>query len=200
MNREKTAIERAETNLYKNQGFGTLPTTSKLSHTLAKSYLRTFLPFLDVSSIKPQSHVYKTLLAHDNRLTAAHSILGAIQKSAKYYFKDELNNTFMNSFHSSSCKQYLIVNNEKKTEMIKAKGIKRNLQRKCVSKDDFVRSTHQTAKSINQYSLKRLKGAIYLVKQKKRVLSCFTTKRLFFKKAFQNDRAFGFPIHLKSYL
>ena len=106
----------------------------------------------------------------------------------------------MHSFFSTSCKQYLIVNAETNTEMLKAKGIKRNMQKKCVGYQDFVHATKNggVSKSIMQYSLKRTHNAIYLVGSKKRVLSCFTTKRLFSKKFFRKDCAFGFPLHLKS--
>ena len=200
--RKKTPLENEETQYYKDLGFQKLPSDSFLSRNIAKTYLHTFAPYLDFSSINEESHLYKAILTNDNRLIAAHSFLSSLRKSSRFYYKDELCNQPMHSFFSTSCKQYIIVNVKTNTEMLKAKGIKRNMQKKCVNYQDFVHATKKggVSKSVTQYSLKRTHNAIYLVGARKRILSCFTTKRLFLKKQFRKDCAFGFPLHFKSYI
>ena len=200
--RAKTAMELKEQEGFLKDGLKVAPMTSLLSRNMASAYLRTFAPYLDFSSITQFSHIYKCLIEPNPDLVTAHASLADTRKSAQFFFKDELHNQFMSAFFSSSPKQYAIVNKRNEPEIMRVKGVRRNLTKKCVGVDDFIHVTRDNlvSKSVQQYSLKRVHDTIFLVHGRKRVLSCFTAKRLFACNTFLPDGAFGYPLHLKKYL
>ena len=106
------------------------------------------------------------------------------------------------AFYSTSPKQYLISTHEDTTQTVKAKGTKRNLIKKNIKEKDFINVTikNQPSKTLKQHFIKRCGTSLFVYSQNKRVLSCFTSKRLFIKKYFTDSDAFSFPLHLKKHL
>ena len=202
ISRLKTNMELGEQKLFLKNELEVAPLTSLLSRNIASAYIHTFAPYLDFSSINESSHIYKCIIESSPQLKQIHSSLASKRKSAQFFFKDELYNQFMAAFFSSSPKQYAIINKDHEPEVLRVKGVRRNLTRKCVKMEDFIRVTQNNlvSKSVRQYSLKRTNDTIFLVHGKKRILSCFTAKRLFACATFQTDAAFGYPLHLKKYL
>lgn len=202
LDRRLNLIERHEQKQFIKTGLSEAPISSHLSRNIASAYLKAFCPFLDFSSITSESHVYQCLIKGNPRLERAHKLLAGQRKSSQFYFKDELQNKFVTAFFSTSPKQYTVVNKTNKAEILKAKGIKRSLTKKTITPSHFFKATigDQVSHSVKQFSLKRAKNTIFLVQSKRRILSCFTVKRLFSKKTFQADCAFGYPLHLKKYL
>lgn len=178
-----------------------LTDSSLTSKLLAESYLKSFAPNLDFSSIVPDSHIYKTILAKDRRLLAAHRFLSISRKSEKYFWKDETENRLdCLDFYATSPKQYTLVRTQ--NSVLKCKGIKRSLISKCLSSKKFrkVAKFKQKSGNATYYSIRRKNYSLFLTKTTKRILSYFTNKR-YFNDSFSDKTAyFGFPLHLKPVL
>ena len=85
---------------------------------------------------------------------------------------------------------------------LKVKGTKRNLIQSSVGLKDFLNVTKKkkSARKLRQYSIKKLYGTLCVYSQTKRVLSCFTSKRIFMDKYATDYQLFSYPLHAKPYL
>ena len=85
---------------------------------------------------------------------------------------------------------------------LKVKGTKRNLIQDFVGKKDFLNATKkkEPARKLRHFSIKKLYGAMYVHSQTKRILSCFTTKRIFMDKYADDFQSFSYPLHARPYL
>lgn len=191
----KSELEKVEFNASSSCRLTDASLTSKM---LAESYLKSFAPNLDFSSIVPDSHVYKNIIINDKRLIAAHRFLAISRKSEKYFWKDETENRLDTlEFFGTSPKQYSLVRTQ--NTVLKCKGIKRSLISKCLSPKKFrkVAKFKQKSGNATYYSIRRKNYSLFLTKTTKRVLSYFTNKR-YFNGSFSNKTCyFGFPLHLK---
>ena len=81
----------------------------------------------------------------------------------------------------------------------KIKGVKRNAH-KDITYADFVSVSryNQPARKILLYHIRKFKFKIFLIRNKKTILSRFSTKRLFSDIYRRNDAFFSFPLHWKS--
>lgn len=200
-----------ETQIGRKRKMDSLGFDSLLCQNFSKSYLHAFANALDFSSITEDSFIYKSLFEGNTNMITGWKFLQSTRTSQRWFWKDELKNKFIKRFMSTSPKQYIIEESIENTNqsspakqpaVLKVKGTKRNLVRKHISSDDFIRTIikNEPSRKLSQHHIKRLKGKIYVHSQDKRILSCFTAKRIFSKKYFTESSAFGWPLHLKPYL
>lgn len=194
-----------ETQLARKRKINSLGFDSLFCRNIATTYLHTFANALDFSSITENSFAFKAIFAENPNLIAGWKFLQATRSSQRFFWKDELKNKFMKRFMSTSPKQYIIeesIETTSKPTVLKVKGTKRNLVREHVSSKDFINTVikGEASRKLSQHHIKRLKGKIYIHSQEKRILSCFTSKRIFSKDYFTQSSALGWPLHLKPYL
>ena len=81
----------------------------------------------------------------------------------------------------------------------KIKGVKRNAH-KDITYADFVSVSryNQPARKILLYHIRKFKFKIFVIRNKKTILSRFSTKRLFSNIYRRKDAFFSFPLHWKS--
>ena len=200
--RKKSLDERREVQEAKLQKIEHLPVSSLTSKNIAKAYFYSMLHILDFSCINPESHIYQTLFEGNERAKHDCRVLTDLRRSRSFYFKDECKNMPMEAFLGASVKQYQIVDKKQHPYMTKAKGLKRILIKNCISYQSFldVAKAEKMPKRVQQFGFKRIHGTIYLTHINKRILSLFTSKRVFSSANFRKDSAFGLPLHFKRFL
>ena len=98
--------------------------------------------------------------------------------------KDVENFPFLSNDHRIACK--------------KAKGVSRTIQQKQLTFHDFesVAVRNELSRKVVSASIRKVNYRIYLVKNKKKLLTNFTSKRLFSPEFRTKKYFFSFPLHL----
>ena len=101
---------------------------------------------------------------------------------------------------TSNCTQNLIPLHER--NVVRIKGIKRSIQDKLLTTQDFQRSAERGCppKRVKQHSLIRRDRKIFLVSQTKRSFSLFCNKSYFDPRYSNASHYFSFPLYMKSLL
>ena len=192
----------AEAENAKKSGLSQLPLSSYTSQFIANVYLNTMGPLLDFSCIDEGSHIYQALIANEPQAKTALKTLTDSRRSQSFYIKSEIKNRQMEMFLATSVKMYMLVDKESSPAITKCKGLKRNLIKSVISTSDFlnVAKHEKDSKIVQQFSLKRLNGTIFLHSVKRRALTLFTSKKILDPAHFRPGSHFGYPLHFKPFL
>ena len=199
---EKCPYMLTEAKRAKQTGLSHLPLSSYTSRFIASAYLKTMAPLLDFSCINQDSHIYQTFMTSNKTMKETCSALAKHRRSQSFFIKSEINNKQMEMFLATSVKMYMLVNKDLSPNLIKAKGLKRNLIHQCLSTSDFVdvAKLEKPSKLVQQHNLKRINGTIFLHSVKRRALTLLTSKRIMDPTHFRPGSHFGYPLHFKPFL
>lgn len=187
---------------------------SKTGHFLGQTLMKVFGDFLDYSSLSEESLIYKTVAQNDTTSQAMFRILQKVTKNVPFLYKNELGERLLSHLISPSPKQYFIrtctntifpncepdIEREEEITIKKAKGVKRSLIQKHVSKQDFIDTISkkpQALRTLKQYTIKKKNRRLFLNFVNKQRLSNLCTKRLFYASLKSEEFFWSLPLNCK---